>query len=327
MASAAGIVIEVAEDGRHLSLDRGFMVVSTRGEEIGRVPLDDIAVLIGTAHGLTYSSNLLLALLERDCVVVLCGRNFSPAAILWPVDGHHAQAQRMRAQAEITDALRNRLWQAIARAKVRNQGAVLEALGQPAGAFVELARRMRSGDPENIEAQAARRYWPLLFGPDFRRDSDEPGINGLLNYGYAVLRGGTARAVAAAGLHPTLGLKHSNRSNPMCLVDDLLEPFRPLVDILVHRLVAEGRLEVDRDTKRVLAGILVQDLRTEAGVTPLGTCLFRLASSLAQLLLGERPVLDLPLSPLPLDLVSPHTRKEGAHGTQRVSPDVDDGDV
>lgn len=151
MTSAAGIVIEVAEDGRHLSLDRGFMVVSARGGEIGRVPLDDIAVLIGTAHGLTYSNNLLLALLERECAVVLCGRNFSPAAILWPIDGHHVQAQRMRAQADVTDAFKRRLWQAIARAKVRNQGAVLETLGLPAGAFVELARKLRSGDPENIE--------------------------------------------------------------------------------------------------------------------------------------------------------------------------------
>lgn len=147
MASAAGIVIDVAENGRHLSLDRGFMVVSAHGGEIGRVPLDDIAVLIGTAHGLTYSNNLLLALLERECAVVLCGRNFSPAAILWPIDGHHVQAQRMRAQADVTDAFKRRLWQAIARAKVRNQGAVLETLGLPAGAFVELARKLAVGRP------------------------------------------------------------------------------------------------------------------------------------------------------------------------------------
>ncbi|AWB06351.1 type II CRISPR-associated endonuclease Cas1 [Azospirillum humicireducens] len=327
MASAAGVVVEVAEDGRHLSLDRGFMVVSEKGRELGRVPLDDMAVLIATAHGLTYSNNLLLALLERDCSVVLCGRNFSPAAILWPLDGHHIQAQRMRAQADITDAFKRRLWQAIARAKVRNQGAILQALGHPAGAFEELARKMRTGDPENIEAQAARRYWPLLFGPDFRRDADEPGINGLLNYGYAVLRGGTARATAAAGLHPSLGLKHSNRSNPMCLVDDLLEPFRPMVDIAVHRMVSDGLLEVDRETKRILAGLLVQDLRTDAGVTPLSTCLFRLATSLAQVLSGERQVLDLPLSPLPLEIARGPSGKEGAHATQRVSAHVDDGDV
>lgn len=303
------------------------MVVKDSGREIGRVPLDDIAVLVGTAHGLTYSNNLLLALLERDCAVVLCGRNFSPAAILWPVDGHHVQAQRMRAQAEMSDAFRSRLWQAIVRAKIRTQGAVLEALGESAGAFGELARRVKTGDPENVEAQAARRYWPLLFGPEFRRDHDDPGINGLLNYGYAILRGGTARAVASAGLHPTLGLKHSNRSNPMCLVDDLMEPFRPLVDILVHRMVLAGRVEVDRDSKRELAGILVRDMRTETGVTPLATCLFRMAFSLTQMLSGERKVLELPLLPLPLDLVPPPNAREDAHGSQRVSSDVDDGDV
>lgn len=323
----AGVVIEVAENGRHLALDRGFLVVSAHGAEIGRVPIDDVAVLIGSAHGLTWSNDLLLALLERDCGVVLCGRNFQPAAIVWPVDGHHAQAQRMRAQADMTDAFKRRLWQAIVRAKVRTQGAVLEAAGQPAGAFAELVRKVKAGDPENVEAQAARRYWPLLFGRDFRRDAEEPGVNGLLNYGYAVLRGAMARATAAAGLHPTLGLMHSNRGNPMCLVDDLMEPFRPLVDIHVHRMAADGRTEVDRDAKRILAGIVTCDLRTEAGVSPLSTCLYRLAFSLAQMLSGDAVALDLPLTPLPLDLCGLSGRIGGAHAAQRVSSDVDDGDV
>src|SRR4051794_29068813 len=116
---AAGVVIEIAEDGRHLALDRGFMVVKSDGREIRRIPLEDLAVLVCTAHGLTYSNNLLLALLEGDCAVVLCGRNFGPAAILWPIDGHHVQAQRMRAQAEMTEASKGRLWQVITRANVK----------------------------------------------------------------------------------------------------------------------------------------------------------------------------------------------------------------
>lgn len=112
---------------------------------------------------------------------------------------------------------------------------------------------MRSGDPGNVEAEAARRYWPLMFGPAFRRDRDAGGINGLLNYGYAVLRAGIARAVMAGGLHPGLGLMHANRGNAMVLVDDLMEPFRPIVDLEVWHLVRAGIVEVGREAKTALA--------------------------------------------------------------------------
>src|SRR5690606_16366181 len=109
----------------------------------------------------------------------------------------------------------------LVKAKILHQGAVLERLGLPNEPFIHFARQVRSGDPENIEAQAARRYWPLLMGEGFRRDRAAGGPNALLNYGYTVLRAGVARAVVSAGLHPSLGLHHSNRGNSMCLVDDL----------------------------------------------------------------------------------------------------------
>lgn len=96
-----------------------------------------------------------------------------------------------------------------------------------------MARRVGSGDPGNMEAQAARRYWPLLFGENFRRNREEPGTNAMLNYGYAVLRATTARAVCAAGLHPAIGLNH--KSEDMTLIDDLMEPFRPMIDLMVAR--------------------------------------------------------------------------------------------
>ena len=304
-----GRIVEIAEDGRHLSVKRGFLVVSERGEELGRVPLDDVAAVVANAHGLTYSTNLALALSERNAPMVFCGPNHRPAALLWPVDGHHLQTARMRAQIEAGRPLCKRLWQTLIKAKIGLQGAVLEQRGQPAGAFETLVRGVRSGDPENLEAQAARRYWPLLFGEDFRRDTDQPGINGLLNYGYAIVRAATARSVMAAGLHPTLGIHHHNRNNPMCLVDDLMEPFRPIVDLCVARLLDEGTQEVDRDAKTRLAAVTQMDMQSELGVTPLSTCLERLALSLAQAYQSGEARLDLPLRPLPLDLAAPDTAK------------------
>jgi CRISPR-associated protein Cas1 len=297
-----GRVVEIGEDGRHLAVDRGFMAVSADGAEIGRVPLDDIGVVIANAHGITYSNNLLVKLAERGAGLVLCGANHSPVAWLWPLVGHHAQAGRMRAQIEAARPLGKRLWQLLVQAKVQQQGAALAALGRPSGGFCLLARQVRSGDPDNIEAQAARRYWPLLFGPDFRRDRNLPGVNALLNYGYTVLRAATARAVVAAGLHPSLGVHHRNRADAFCLVDDLMEPFRPLVDLAVARLHGHGVAEVTREAKRTLAGVTALDMRTQQGTTPLATCLERLATSLGQAFEGGEAALELPLAPLPLEL-------------------------
>lgn len=217
-----------------------------------------------------------------------------------PVAGHHAQTGRIRAQIEAPLPLTRRLWQGLVQAKVRNQGAALAYLGVPAGAFTTLARQVRSGDPTNVEAQAARRYWPLLMGPDFRRDTDADGPNALLNYGYAILRSGAARAVAAAGLHPSIGIHHSNKGNPMALVDDVMEPFRPLVDIVVLRLFRGGVTQVTTESKRELAAILIQDMATTRGTAPLSTCLHRLVISLADSYQTGEPRLDPPLfSPSP----------------------------
>lgn len=296
-----GRIVEVATDGRHLAVERGFLVVAERSVEVGRVPLDDVAAVIANAHGLTYTNNLLVRLTERGIPAVLCGANHMPAAIVWPVDSHHVQTGRMNDQIAASLPLKKRLWAQLVRAKILAQGATLAATGAPHRGFYLLSRKVRSGDVENVEAEAARRYWPLLFGPDFRRDRNGGGTNGMLNYGYAVLRAGIARAVMAAGLHPGFGLMHSNRANPMVLVDDLMEPFRPIVDREVWKLKNGGSDEVDRDAKAALARIMVIDLPTDAGVSPLMTCAERLAQSLARVYAGDDKVLDLPLPPLPLE--------------------------
>ena len=296
-----GRVVEIAEDGRHLSLTRGFLRVQSAGEEVGRVPLDDIAVLIANAHGVTWTNSLLVALAERGVSVVLCGRNRAPAAWLWPVASHHVQTARMESQASVSRPLAKRLWQAIVVAKIGQQAAVLAATGKSSGGVAALARKVRSGDPGNAEAQAARRYWPLLMGSGFRRDREAPGVNALLNYGYTVLRSATARAVAAAGLHPSLGLHHRTRSDPLCLASDLMEPFRPLVDLAAARLVEQEADELTPETKAVLAAVLTADMESSRGATPAATCLERLAQSLARSFEEGAALLDLPKGLLPLD--------------------------
>lgn len=260
-------IVDIETDGRHLSANRGFLVVSEGRVEVGRVPLDDIMAVIVHAHGITWSTSLMVALAERGALILLCGSNHSPAAVCLPIDGHHAQNGRMRAQWEAKRPLAKQLWRAIIVAKIRWQQAVLEANGCKADAFDLLARKVGSGDPENVEAQAARRYWGLLMGNAFRRDRDADGVNAQLNYGYAVVRSMCARAVVAAGLHPSIGVHHANRGNPFALADDLVEPFRPLVDALTIRLQGNGVLTVSSEAKRAYAGLIALDLAGANGVT------------------------------------------------------------
>ena len=293
-----GRVVEVASEGRHLARLRGLMTVSRNGVEDARVPLDDIGVLLCNARGLSYSNDLMTELARRGVAVVLCGANYLPTAWLWPLEGHHVQAMRMRCQLEASLPLRKRLWQRIVREKIAQQSNVLELLQLNSGSVKAMARRVRSGDPDNVEAQAARKYWPLLFGDDFRRDRYGGGPNPFLNYGYTVLRAAVARAVVAAGLHPSLGIHHHNRSNPMCMVDDLMEPFRPFVDYTSVRLVAESKKELTPESKQALAEVLTMDMHTERGTTPLQTCIERAAQSLAQSFEAGKPSIVFPDRPL-----------------------------
>lgn len=301
-----GRIVEVADDKRHLFLHRGFMVVrDTDGErkELGQVPLDDIAAVIANAHGLSYTNNLLVALAERGAPFVLCAANHNAVGMLLPIDGNFEQSRRIEAQIAASQPTHKRLWAAVVRSKLEQQAAALEAAGAPTAPLTALVRKVKSGDPENMEAQGARRYWGLLFGEDFRRNQNGDGLNALLNYGYTVLRSATARAVIAAGLHPGIGLHHSNDNNAMRLVDDLMEPFRPVIDLKVWQLWRNGEQHVTPETKRALVRTLYDDMQSSAGATPVTVCMQKLATSIAQVYLGQRDKPDLPLPGLPLALV------------------------
>lgn len=302
-----GRIVEVADDRRHLFLSRGFLVVQdTEGErkELGQIPLDDITAVIANAHGLSYTNNLLVALAERCAPFVLCAANHNAVGMVWSIEGNFQQAKRFDAQIAAKQPLIKRLWAEIVKSKLQQQATALEATGAPHVPLSALVRKVRSGDPDNFEAQGARRYWGLLLGDDFRRDQQAGGVNAMLNYGYTVLRAATARAVVAAGLHPTIGLHHSNAGNAMRLVDDLMEPFRPMIDLKVWQLHRQGEGEVTPESKRALVRTLYDDMQTSSGATPVMVCAQKLATSLAQVFMGEKDKLDLPLPGLPLSLAA-----------------------
>ena len=297
-------IVEITETKRHLALFRGLMEIRVDSEPIGRVPLDDILSLIISGYGCTHSSNLLAALAERNVPVAICSGNYSPVAWVLPVVGHSLQSARMIAQCKADKPKRKGLWRDIVRRKILNQAAALVACGISDTQLQHMSRKVSSGDRENMEAQAAKLYWRLLMGDVFRRDKQGTGINGMLNYGYAILRSCVARATLAAGLHPTLGIHHQGPTNPMCLVDDLMEPFRPVADLMVKQLWLRGARELEPEVKSKIASLAVLDFPTDEGLSPLFLTASKLSLSLANVYLGKQRKLDLPDMPSPLELAT-----------------------
>ena len=297
-----GRIVEVSENGRHLSLFRGFLIVQDKTsdwKEMGRIPLDDILAVIAHSHGLTYTNNLLVELAKRNIPFVLSSDEHEVVGMLWPVDGHQQQAKRFDAQIAMSLPKKKSLWADIVKLKIKMQIWSLSQFAIESKRLERLSQAVRSGDPENIEGQAARIYWKLLFGEKFVRDRQLFGINTLLNYGYTVFRSSMARAVIAAGLHPSIGLHHSNDFNAMRLVDDLLEPFRPIVDVIVKRIVLDGKrnntaIEIGAANKRLLVQGLFQEAEVIDEAVPVTVAMQKMALSLAKVALKEQNKMILP---------------------------------
>lgn len=290
--------LEFSTPGTRLSVAHRQLVVERPGLPKVTRPVEDLGVVIVDDARAVYTQAVFLELLEAGATVLVSGRDHLPAGMMLPVAAHHAQAERHRAQIEAGAPVRKRVWQALVRAKIGQQASVLAHFTGDDGGLAAMARRVRSGDTGNLEAQAAQRYWPRLFGKLFRRERQAEGINALLNYGYAVVRAAVARAVVAAGLIPSLGVHHRHRGNPFCLADDLLEPYRPYVDWRV-RLSAgnhDGLIPrvSDQDTRAALLSLLNETIHICGRREPLLLALRTSAASLCRALTGGNRTLALP---------------------------------
>lgn len=225
--------------------------------------------------------------MDAEVPLLVCDASFLPSGLMLPLQANSLHPQRIRAQIDAGLPLKKRLWAEVVKAKILAQASTLLGLHNDDGGLATLAKTVRSGDPKNVEAYAAQRYWPLLFrDSEFRRRFDSPDQNALLNYGYSILRAAIARAICAAGLHPAIGLHHRARGNNFCLADDLVEPYRPLVDAEVAQITGEFGREapLDSGAKRRLIELLELRLRATRAETELRTvseCIGRTAFSLA----------------------------------------------
>ena len=252
--------VHLTRPGR-LSLVHGQLCVNQADEEI-TIPLEDIAWIVADNHRTTLTVSLLAACAEWGVAVITTDARHMPCAVTLPFHTHHRTAAIARLQLDAGAPLKKRLWQAIIRTKIINQNDVLKRT--KAGTtppLAEMAKRVRSGDPDNIEARAARDYWSALFD-NFTRGNEADLRNKALNYAYAVLRGCVARALTAAGLLPAIGVHHDSMTNSFNLADDLIEPFRPFADLTVHNELSDcdPAGELTREHRQTLAALPLRDV-------------------------------------------------------------------
>ena len=284
-----------------LALADGQIVVAQAAAEV-RLPLEDIAWVVIDTPQVSFSMALMSACMEAGIVVIGTDATHTPNGMMLPFHRHHRQAHVAALQVAASQPLKKRLWQRIVQAKIANQADALAACGRAVAPLREIGGRVGSGDPDNVEAWAARLYWQRLFDR-FVRDNSEDRRNMLLNYGYAVVRSGVARALVAHGLLPAFGLHHDNAANAFNLADDLVEPFRPFVDRLVFRISDDGRMSEGRPSlqdRQTLAGLLLEDAMMAAERVTLLVAAEQAAASLVRALEGNSPAL-LVLPGLPPD--------------------------
>lgn len=199
-------------------------------EENLTLPLEDISVIVLENKQIALNNSLISEFAEYNIVCFTCDATHTPSGIFIPFHAHSRYSEIAFEQIALTEPLKKRLWQKIVETKIINQAEVLKKIdNDKSKKLIEISKNVQSGDAKNAEAHAAGIYWQNLFDKNFKRHNEDIK-NAALNYGYAILRGGIARSVVASGLIPCLGLHHCNKLNAFNLVDDLIEPFRPLVD-------------------------------------------------------------------------------------------------
>ena len=297
----------------YLSLRNGQMVfrlpqvekndtvsVTFKKEAERTFPIEDLGVIILDDKQITVTQGLLECLAENNCAVITCDSTHHPSGLLLSMEGNTLLGERSRLQVECSKPLRKQLWQQTVQAKIANQAANLERLVHVENRnMLAWVGQVRSDDADNLEARAAAYYWKSIFPefPYFVRGRFEEPPNNLLNYGYAILRAVVARSLVATGLLPSLGIHHHNKYNAYCLADDIMEPYRPLIDGVVRHMITSyddiGELTVDM--KRDLLSIPTLDVSINGQNRPLMVAVDQTTSSLLKCFSGESKYLIYPV--------------------------------
>ena len=282
----AQLIVRLPEVEKNDSLSQSF-----KKEATASIPIEDVGIVVLDHQQVTITQALLEALMENNTVVMTCNKSHLPTGLLLPLSGNTIQNERYREQLDASEPLRKQLWAQTVMQKIQHQATVLKSHDIDYYYLLPYYKGIKSGDPDNCEATAAAYYWSHLFPalPEFRRGRDGISPNNYLNYGYALLRATMARSIVGAGLLPTLGIHHHNRYNAFCLADDLMEPYRPYVDLLVLDLLKTQKPaeELTKSDKAYLLQIPAMDVMIDGESSPLMNATIRTAVSLAKCYSGE----------------------------------------
>jgi CRISP-associated protein Cas1 len=284
----------------HLSSSKNQLIINYPDEDKQpTVPIEDIGVLLIEHPQITISHAVISKLLGNNAALITCDSHHMPHGMMLNLNGHTTQQEHFRVQIVASEALKARLWKQTVQQKIKNQAALLIQNGIPAANMERWASKTQNGDPDNFEARAAAFYWKSLFEDhlqSFKRGRFEGAPNNLLNYGYAVLRAVIARSLIGSGLLPTLGYHHRNKYNAYCLADDVMEPYRPLVDELVLELVRtlDDYDQLTTEIKGKLLKVPVLDAFIGGQTSPLMLAEQQTTSSLYKCFAKEEKVIKFP---------------------------------
>jgi CRISPR-associated protein Cas1 len=290
-------IIEISQAKTHLAIKNSQLIIRQDGDIKSTIPCEDIGLLLVDHPATTYTHSVFTELLNAGAAVVLCGQDHHPTGLLLPLQANTLQAERFNEQINAKEPLKKKLWKQIVKAKIKHQAKLIRDDTVTYKALMTLRDKVRSGDPDNIEAQASRKFWPAyLQDESFRRNPAGTPPNNLLNYGYMVMRAAIARALAGTGLLPCLGLHHHNRYNAFCLADDILEPFRGFVEQKVRAICLSGEVpeKLDQQTKAKLLDVLYEEVKIADYSGPLMVGLHRTAASLQRCFAGLQKEIELP---------------------------------
>jgi CRISP-associated protein Cas1 len=259
------------------------------------IPIEDIGFLVLDHQEIYLSLPAMNLLVENNTSVIICGKNHLPNGMFLNLNSHHIQQEVFKNQIEASIPLKKQLWQQTIVEKITNQGILLAKITQTKNSFDFLASKVLSGDTTNMEGVAAQQYWKSFFEVDFKRERFGDYPNNFLNYGYAILRAATARALSGSGLLNTLGIHHKSKYNAFALADDIMEPFRPLVDEKVYEIMQNfDEQELNTKIKAELLQVLTRTVYFKEEKSPLMVALQKTASSLQQCFMGKRKKIKYP---------------------------------
>ncbi|MGR7813388.1 type II CRISPR-associated endonuclease Cas1 [Lacinutrix undariae] len=259
------------------------------------IPIEDIGFIVVDNPEIYISIPALNLLVSNNTAVIICDNTHTPNGLFLNLNSHHIQQEIFKHQINATAPLKKQLWQQTIKEKIKNQGILLQKITGASNKFEYLESKVTSGDTTNMEAVAASFYWKSFFQLDFKRERFGNYPNNFLNYGYAILRAATARALSGSGLLNTLGIHHKSKYNAFALADDIMEPYRPIVDEVVHTIMAHyDEQELNTEIKSVLLNILTRTVYFKNEKSPLMVALQKTASSLQQCYTGKRKKITYP---------------------------------